>query len=76
MSINKMEAMMKLINLKNAMEACGIEAEMYETNDGDIHLRAALWSCQDGKMLDFGAAAENADGYESIFHYIDPNLEV
>lgn len=76
MMTNKEIAINKLMNLKNALEACGIEADYYMDDEGTATVRAALWSCQDGKMLDFGASAEPMDDYETIYHYIDPNCEV
>lgn len=71
----------KLINLKNALADCGIEAELltYDTSDVTpdnpttfIALRADLWNCVDSSEVFMEVYAESDDGYEEIQHYVQP----
>lgn len=47
-SIKKELAKAKIANLAIALELCGIEAEVEETEDGTICLGADIWDCVSG----------------------------
>lgn len=73
---NKMKMMNSatLLNLKQALEACGISAEMYEDKEhGLVCVEAELWNCEDGTSITFGAYISDEDDYEEIAHYADPH---
>lgn len=39
-------ALVKLVNLQNALEACGIPTKLTQDDDGAIFLSAPLWNCE------------------------------
>lgn len=58
--MEKLNAMMKLNTLRNALELCGVEVEIEEEEDM-IVLAADLWNCIDGSTigLEVGAIENN-----------------
>lgn len=58
--MEKLNAMMKLNTLKNALELCGVETEIEEREDMII-LSGELWNCVDGSAigLEVGAIEDN-----------------
>ena len=72
--MEKLNAMMKLNTLKNALELCGVEAEIVEENDM-IVLAADLWNCVDGSTigLEVGAIKYNNWEIEVVAH---PNEDI
>ena len=73
---NKMKMMNSatLLNLKLALETCGISAVMHEDKEhGFIAVEAELWNCEDGSAVTFGAYISDEDDYEEIGHYADPH---
>lgn len=72
--MEKLNAMMKLNALRNALELCGVEAEIVEEKD-IIVLTADLWNCIDGSTigLEAGAIENNNWEVEVVAH---PNEEL
>ena len=54
----------KLVNLASALEACGIEADVSELNDGSPLLLAELWNCNDGSTIRLEVCADKENDYE------------
>ena len=70
-NINKTIAIHKMMNLKSALEECGIEADFAKMEDGSILLTAMLWNCYDGSEVEFTVYADAAADFENIEHYAD-----
>lgn len=63
-SIKKELAKAKIANLAIALELCGIEAEVEETEDGVISLSADIWNCLDGSDINVQVWASPNGDYE------------
>ena len=63
-SIKKELAKAKIANLAIALELCGIEAEVEETEDGTICLGADIWNCVDGSDIRLQVWADSTNNYE------------
>lgn len=57
-------AITKLTNLASALEAIGVDTEMYEICNGCPYLGANLWSCEDGSTIRLEVMANKDNGYE------------
>ena len=63
-STKKTIAIAKLTNLASALEAIGVDTEMYEICNGCPYLGANLWSCEDGSTIRLEIMADKDDDYE------------
>ena len=72
MKNKKMMAMEKLTNLHNALNECGIEAELYEDTESNIiSVRVDAWNCCDGSSVLVEVYAMEDEDYE-IQLYAEP----